>query len=129
MGRLTDDMTRLVAEIHAARRARERSVQDRACAAGEMRRGVAHLRSAWAADIAGARAAWSGPAPPSAQAAFSPPVVWGGWGVEAEHEALLREGTEGRGRFEAEHGAPAPAKTRKARRSSGQPPRGPRETR
>lgn len=128
MGRLTDDMTRLVAEIHAARRARERSVQDRARAACEMRRRVADLRSIWTADRAGARAAWSGPAPLSGAAGV--PVTghsWR-WDVEAEHEALPREATEGRGPFEAERGAPAPPKIRKARRTSGRTPRGSRET-
>ncbi len=53
MGRLADDMTRLVGEIHAAR-------EDRKHATVEMKRSVAHLRSAFAADLAGARAAWLG---------------------------------------------------------------------
>ena len=129
MGRLTDDMTRLVAEIHEARRARERSVQDRARATRVMRRRVAHLRSAWAAEIAGARAAWSGPAPPSGAGGVPATGRPGGWDVEAEHEALLLEGTEGRGRFEAERGVPTPAKIRKARRTHGRTPRSSRETR
>lgn len=116
MGRLTDDITRLVAEIHAARRARERSMQDLARGAREMRRAVAHLRSTWVADIAGARAAWAGPAPPSGAAGVPAPGRPGRWDVEAEHEAVPRERTERGGRFEAERGAPAPAKTQRARR-------------
>lgn len=60
MGRLTDGMTRLVAEIQTARRERERSMRDLAQATGAMRREVAHLRSTFAADVAGARAAWLG---------------------------------------------------------------------
>lgn len=129
MGRLTDDMTRVVSEIHAARRARERSVQDRARAARERRRRVADLKSAWAADIGGARAAWSGPAPSSSIAGVLATGRPGRWDADAEHEALLREATETRGRFEAERGAPAPDKTGKARRSGGRKPRGSRETR
>ena len=53
MGRLTGDMTRLVGEIQAAR-------DDRRHATAEMKRAVAHLRSSFAAELAGARAAWFG---------------------------------------------------------------------
>lgn len=60
MGRLTDGMTRLVAEIQTARRERERSMRDLTQATGAMRREVAHLRCTFAADVAGARAAWLG---------------------------------------------------------------------
>lgn len=58
MGRLTDGMTRLVAEIQTVRRERERSMRDLAQATVALTREVAHLRSTFAADVAGARAAW-----------------------------------------------------------------------
>ncbi len=85
MGRLTDDMTRLAGEIHAAR-------EDRKHATVEMKRSVAHLRSAFAADLAGARAAWLG-----ARASVSPRAVVPettaprGRGVEAERREALRK--------------------------------------
>lgn len=82
---------------------------------------MAHLRSAWAADIGGARAAWSGPAPSSRTAGVPATGRPGRRDAGAEHEALLREATEARG-------APAPDKTGKARRSGGRKPRGSRET-
>ena len=58
MGRLTEDMTRLVGEIHAGRNDRGRLMQDLTYAAAEMKRAVAGLRGTFAADLAGARAAW-----------------------------------------------------------------------
>lgn len=60
MGRLTDGMARLVAEIQTARQEREWSMRDLAQATVAMRREVAHLRRTFAADVAGARAAWRG---------------------------------------------------------------------
>lgn len=129
MGRLTDDMTRLVAEIHRARRGRERCVQDVACAVRAMKRRVALLRSTWAADLAGARAAWSGLTLSSGAAGVRATGRLGRRDVDAGHEALRREETEKRGRFEAEAGASARGASRKARRSSGRTSRAPRATR
>lgn len=121
MGRLTDDMARLVGEIHAARRARERSMQDLARGARERRRRMAHLRSTWAADVVGARAAWAGAALPSGAAGVPAPGRPGRRDVEAADEAVLREGTERGGRLEAERGASAPAKAQRARHRRARP--------
>lgn len=60
MRRLTEEMTRLVGEIHAARDDRRRLMRDLKHATAEMKRAVAHLRSSFAAELAGARAAWLG---------------------------------------------------------------------
>jgi len=60
MRRLTEEMTRLVGEIHAARDDRGRLMRDLKHATAEMKRAVAHLRSRFAAELAGARAAWFG---------------------------------------------------------------------
>ena len=60
MGRLTDGVARLVAEIQTARREREWSMRHLAQAMVAMRSEVARLRGTFAADLAGARAAWSG---------------------------------------------------------------------
>lgn len=129
MGRLTDDMTRLVAEIRGARRVRERCVQDVVCAVRAMKRRVAHLRSTWAADLAGARAAWSGLALSSSVAGVPATGRLGRRDVDAGHEALRREETEERGRFETEPGPSPRAVSRKTRRSSGRTSRASRATR
>jgi len=62
MGRLADDMTRLVGEIQAARDDRRRLMRDLKHATVEMRRAVARLRSILASDAAGLRVAWPEPA-------------------------------------------------------------------
>ncbi len=106
MGRLTDDMTRLVGEIHAARDDRGRLMRDLTHATVEMRRAVAHLRRSFAADLAGARAAWLGAtAPVSPRAGVPETPAPKGRGVEAERGEVLGEETEERRRLEAEHRA------------------------
>lgn len=129
MGRLTDDMTRLVAEIHRARRGRGRCVQDVAGAVRAMKRRVALLRSAWTADLAGARAAWFGLALSPDAARVRATGRLGRRDVDAPHEAPRREETEERGRFEAETGVSARGASREVRRSSGRTSRAPRATR
>lgn len=73
MRRLTDDMTRLVGSIHAARDDRRRLLRDLKGATAEMKRAVAHLRSSFAADLAGARAAWLGAPASVARRVEEPP--------------------------------------------------------
>lgn len=92
MGRLTDDMTRLVGEIHAARDGRGRLMRDLTHATVEMRRAVAHLRRSFVADLAGARAAWLGAtAPVSPRAGVSETTAPRGRGVQAERGEVLRK--------------------------------------
>ena len=107
--RLTDDMTRLVGEIHAARDGRGRLMRDLTRATVEMRRAVAHLRRSFAADLAGARAAWVGAtAPVSPRAGVPETRAPRGRGVEAERGEVLREAAEERRRPEAERRARRP---------------------
>ena len=110
MGRLTDDMTRLVGEIHAAR-------EDRKHATVEMKLSVARLRSAFAADLAGARAAWLGTrASVSPRAVVPESVAPKGREVKGEREEVLGEAAEERSRLEEERRARAEAEPgRKAR--------------
>lgn len=104
MGRLTDDMTRLVGEIHAARDGRGRLMRDLTHATVEMRRAVAHLRRSFAADLAGARAAWLGATAPVSPRTWVPETTAPrGRGVEVERGEVLREAAEERTRLEAEH--------------------------
>lgn len=108
MRRLTDDMTRLVGRIHAARDDRARLRRDLKHATFEMRRVVAHLRSRVAADLAGARAAWVGamvavPTRRAETATIAAP------GVEREG-VLPREPAEERRRLKAKHEGEARAK-------------------
>ena len=106
MGRLADDMTRLVGEIHAARDGRGRLMRDLTHATVEMRRAVAHLRRGFAADLAGARAAWFGAtAPVSPRAGVPETAAPRGQGGQAEREDVLREAEEERRRLEAERQA------------------------
>lgn len=106
MGRLTDDTTRLVGEILAARDERGRLTRDLKDWTAAMKRAVARLRGTFAADIAGAQAAWFGTRAPVTREAGEPgPAAPGGWEAEAEHEDVLPEATEGRGRREAERRA------------------------
>jgi hypothetical protein len=106
MGRLTDDMTRLVGEIHAGRDERGRLIRDLAHATVEMRRAVAHLRRGFAADIVGVRAAWFGAtAPVSPRAGVPETSAPRGREVEAEGGEVLREAAEERRRLEAERRA------------------------
>jgi len=106
MGRLTEDMTRLVGEIHVARDGRGRLMRDLKHATVEMRRAVAHLRRSFAADLAGARAAWVGAtAPVSPRAGVPETRAPRGRGVEAERGEVLREAAEQRRRPEAERRA------------------------
>ena len=107
---MTDDMTRLVGEIHAAR-------EDRKHATVEMRLSVAHLRSAFAADLAGTRAAWLGTrAFVSPRAVVPEGVAPKGREAKGEREEVLGEAAEERSRLEAERRARAEAEPgRKAR--------------
>jgi hypothetical protein len=106
MGRLMDDMTRLVGEIHAARDGRGRLMRDLTHATVEARRAVANLRGSFAADLAGARAAWLGAtAPVSPRAGVPETAAPGGLGGEAEREDVLREAEEERRRVEVERQA------------------------
>lgn len=98
MGRLTDDITRLVGEIQAARDDRGRLMLDLRQATAEVRRAVAELRSGFAADLAGARAAWFGArAAVRAHAWVPESPAAEGWGLAAEREAERRP-PAGRGR-------------------------------
>ena len=117
MGRLTDDMTRLVGEIQASRDERGRLMRGLKHAATEMKRVVARLRGTFAADLAGARAAWVGARAPVSRAVGEPgPAAPGGWEAEAEHKDVLREAAEERRRLEAERPARDEARVvRKAR--------------
>jgi hypothetical protein len=102
MGRLTEDMTRLVGEIHAARDDRGRLMRDLKHATAEMKRAVAHLRSRFAAELAGARAAWFGARAPVSRRAGEPgSAAPGGREAEAEREDVLREAAEERSRLKA----------------------------
>ncbi|MDP2658636.1 MAG: hypothetical protein Q8O78_09510 [Candidatus Deferrimicrobium sp.] len=56
MGRITDDMTRLVGEIKAGHRDRQQMMQN-------LRRNVSGLLKGFAGDLAGARRAWGGTSP------------------------------------------------------------------
>lgn len=106
MGRLMDDMARLVGEIHAARDDRGRLVRNLKHAAAETRRAVAHVRRSFAADLAGARAAWLGAtAPVSPRAGVPETAAPRGRGGEAAREDVLREAEEERRRLEAERQA------------------------
>ena len=117
MGRLTDDMTRLVGEIHAARDDRGWLLRDLRHATVEMKRAVAHLRSTFAADLAGARAAWFGATAPVSREAGEPGTAPLGsrWEAEAEREDVLREAAEERRRREAERRGDETRTVRKAR--------------
>ena len=105
MGRLTDDMTRLVGEIQTAHGERGRLVQELKRFARELQREGAQRRSMTAADLAGARAAWLGSRPRvMPRVGVSVSAVAAERGVEPEPEALRRNaagkdrrgGTEGR---------------------------------
>jgi type IV secretory pathway VirB10-like protein len=100
MGRLTDDMTRLVGEIRATR-------EDRGRARVEMKRAVAHLRSAFAADLAGARAAWLGAMVPVPRKGAGTPRIAAPW---VEREDVPREPAEERRRLKAKRDAEERAK-------------------
>lgn len=102
MGRLTDDMTRLVGEIHAARDDRRWLLRSLKYATVEMRRAVAHLRSSFAADLAGARSAWLGAmVPVPRRGAGTPRIAAPG----VEREDLPREPAEERRRLKAKREA------------------------
>jgi len=106
MGRLTDDMTRLVGEIHAGRNDRGRLMQELTHAAAEMKRAVAGLRDTFAADLAGARAAWVGARAPVSRGVAEPePAGAGEWRTVAERQDALREAAAERRRLEAERRA------------------------
>ncbi|MBU4143179.1 hypothetical protein KJ590_04265 [Patescibacteria group bacterium] len=86
MGRLTDDITRLVGEIHAGHKARASFVKDISKEVAAMRKGfcraneeraneVKALRQEVAADLAGAHQAWFGPSPEGK--AFAAPMKKG----------------------------------------------------
>jgi hypothetical protein len=107
MGRFTDDMTRLVGEIHAAR-------EDRKHATVEMKLSVARLRSAFAADLAGARAAWLGTRASVSPRAVAPEsVAPKGREEKGEREEVLGEAAvERRARAEAEPGRKARGRPR-----------------
>jgi hypothetical protein len=92
VGRLTDDMTRLVGEIHAGRNDRGRLMQELTQAAAEVKRAVAGLRGTFAADLAGARAAWVGArATVSRGVAESESAGAGEWRTVAERQDALRK--------------------------------------
>ena len=102
MGRLTDDMTRLVREIHAARDDRRRLTRDLEHAAAAVKHAVASLRGTFA----GARAAWVGATAPVSRGVGEPgPAASGGWEAEAEREDVLREAAAERRRLETERRA------------------------
>ena len=106
MGRLTDDMTRLVGEICAARGDRGRLTQDLKHSAAAVKHAVASLRGAFAADLAGARAAWVGAtAAVSRQAEEPEPTGSEGWRAVAGRQDVLREAAAERRRLEAERRA------------------------
>ena len=110
MGRLMDDMTRLVGEIRAACDDRGRLMRDLKHATVETRRAVAHLRRSFAADLAGARAAWLGAtAPVSPRARVPETTAPRGRGGEAEREEVLGDVAEERRRLEAKRRARAEA--------------------
>jgi type IV secretory pathway VirB10-like protein len=93
-------MTRLVGEIHAAR-------DDRKHATVEMRRAVAHLRSSFAAELAGARAAWLGAmVTVPRMGAGTPRIAAPG----VEREDVPREAAEERRRLTAKRDAEEDAK-------------------
>ena len=103
MGRLTDDMTRLVGEIHAGRNDRGRLTRDLKHAAAEMKRAVAGLRGTFAADLAGARAAWVGAGAAGSRGAAEPePAGAGEWQTVAERQDVLRAAAAERRRLETE---------------------------
>jgi hypothetical protein len=103
MGRLTDDMTRLMGEIHAGRNDRGRLTQELTYAAAEMKRAVAGLRGTFAADLAGARAAWVGAGAAGSRGAAEPePAGAGEWRTVAERQDVMREAAAERRRLEAE---------------------------
>jgi len=108
MGRMTDDVTRLVGEIQASRDDRGRMMQDRRHAMAERRTAVAHLRNAFATDLAGARTAWAG---------MPRTVPAGRREVGVEREAAVREAAADQGPLQGERPARDDAQTvRKARR-------------
>jgi len=109
MGRLADDMTRLVGEIQAARDDRRRLMRDLKHATVEMRRAVAHLRSSFAADLAGARAAWLG-----APASVSPTEQR--LKAKRDAEELAKRDAEVRAKQDAEERAKRDAEVRAKRR-------------
>lgn len=93
MGLLANDMMRLVGEIHAGRDDRRRLLRDLKHATVEMRRAVAHLRSRFAVDLAGARAAWFGAMAPVPREAGAPKVAApGGWSGLTIPRSLVRTG-------------------------------------
>jgi hypothetical protein len=95
-------MTRLVWEINAARDERGRLRRDLQHATAQMKRLVARLRSAFAADLLGARAAWFGARAPVSRGAGEPgSAAPGGREAEAEREDVLREPAEERRHIEA----------------------------
>ena len=102
MGKLTDDMTRLVGEIKAGHAARVSFGKDMRQEVATMREGfrraieervreVKALRQEVAADLAGARRAWFGPSPAERQAK-----------KEAERRAREQAERERRAQEEAE---------------------------
>ncbi len=118
VGRLTDDMTRLVGEIHAARDDRDRLMWNLTQAAVETRRSVAHLRRGFADDLAGGRAAWAGArVAVSPQAGGPAAVAPSGRGSDGGRESAPREPEADRSHLETERQASHEARmTRKAGR-------------
>ncbi len=95
MGRMTDDVTRLVGEIRTGRDDRERMRLELKHATAERSNAVAHLRSTVAGDIAGARAAWFGSMAPLSRRAGTPgsfPART--WEIEVEPEDVVQQAVE-----------------------------------
>ncbi|MDP2701599.1 MAG: hypothetical protein Q8P98_05965, partial [Candidatus Rokubacteria bacterium] len=88
-------------EIHAGRNDRGRLTQELTHAAAEMKRAVAGLRGTFAADLAGARAAWVGAGAAGSRGAAEPePAGAGEWRTVAERQDVLREAAAERRRME-----------------------------
>ncbi|MBI2524985.1 MAG: hypothetical protein HYV93_03285 [Candidatus Rokubacteria bacterium] len=99
-------MTRIVDEIHAGRNERARLTQERKRAAVEMKHAVASLRGTFAADLAGAHAAWVGAGAAGSRGLAEPgPAGAGAWRAVAERQDVLREAAAERRRAEAERRA------------------------
>jgi len=107
MGRLTDDLTRLVGGIRTARDDRRRLMRDIKHATAEMKRAVARLRSSFAADLSGARVAWLGAMVPVLMRGAATPGI-AAPGVERKDSPL--EPAEERGRLKANRDAEERAK-------------------
>jgi len=105
-------MTRLVREIHAARDDRGRLMRDLKHATAEMKRAVAYLRSSFAAELAGARAAWLGAMVPVLRKGAGTPEAAAPGG---ERGNVLREPAEQRRRLKAKR--PARGEVRPVRKA------------